>query len=112
MISSAVNRCGTHDKEINAIVCCHHVQSTDRILGFVENCAEPDNLQAWCDECERLFAAEGELTNVFRNHNDFKVVCSVCYVAIRAKHSRAGFEAKRVAGSGIAFCQAETKGKT
>ena len=90
MTSSAVTRCGTHDKAADAIVCCHHVQTTSAVVGFVENCAEPENLQAWCDDCERMLVAEGEMTEEFRRYNDFKVVCSACYASIRARHSRTG----------------------
>lgn len=93
MTSSAVTRCGTHDKVVNAIVCGHHLRETTRVLGFVENCAEPDNLQAWCDACERVFVAEGGLTEAFRSFNDFQVVCGACYAEIRARHSRDDLDA-------------------
>jgi hypothetical protein len=93
MKSSAVTRCGRHGKAVTAIVCCHHVAKTDHVLGFVETCSEPDNLQAWCDDCERLFASEGDMTEAFRRYNDFKVVCGACYAEIRARHTRNEFNA-------------------
>ncbi len=91
MDPSPVARCGTHAKELGAIVCCHHLQATSRVLGFVENCTDPDNLQAWCGECERLYISEEGMTEAFRKFNDFKVVCSECYAAARAKHSLFAF---------------------
>jgi hypothetical protein len=87
MNPSPVARCGTHAKELGAIVCSHHLQATSRVLGFIENCTDAANLQAWCDECERLFISEEGMTEAFRKFNDFKVVCSECYANARAKHS-------------------------
>lgn len=71
-----------------AVVCRHHVVAEDRVLGFVENSSDPNDLQAWCDECEALFQREGELTEDFRRFNDFAVVCVVCYAELKTKHSQ------------------------
>ena len=89
MNASAISQCGTHDKPVDAVVCCHHVQATNAVLGFVENSCEPGDLQAWCDDCERLFVSEGEMTEHFRRYNNFKVVCGMCYSDLRARHSHA-----------------------
>ena len=79
--------CDTHGRSIAAVVCCHMLQASDRVVGFVENSADPDDLQAWCDACEALFLQEGGLTDAFRRFNDMKVVCSECYAALEARHS-------------------------
>jgi hypothetical protein len=47
--------CGTHGEGVSAIVCQHHLKARARVVGFVENSDDPDDLQAWCDACEDLF---------------------------------------------------------
>jgi hypothetical protein len=79
-------KCGTHGDRTPAIVCCHHVNAGERIVGFVENSSDPDDLQAWCDECECLFQQEQEMTDAFREFNDFKVVCGFCYAQIKERN--------------------------
>lgn len=71
-----------------AVVCRHHVTALDRAVGFVENSKDPQNLQAWCEDCETYYAREGELTEDFKRFNDFAVVCVACYSELKAKHSR------------------------
>jgi hypothetical protein len=34
-----------------AVVCRHHVTALDRVVGFVENSSDPQDLQAWCEAC-------------------------------------------------------------
>jgi hypothetical protein len=75
-----------HGSSNTAVVCRHHVDATDGVVGFVENSDDPSDLQAWCDECEVLFVREGALTEEFRRFNDFAVVCIDCYEELRAKH--------------------------
>ena len=78
----------THGPRIPAVVCSHHVENTTGpSLGFVENSSEPDDLQAWCDDCERMYEREGEMTPAFRKFNDFAVVCDRCYTRIRKRHT-------------------------
>ena len=79
--------CGTHGPQGVAVVCRHHIEARDRALGFVENSDDPDDLQAWCDECETFFLAEGDMTEEFRKFNDFAVVCIECYSILKARHS-------------------------
>ncbi len=52
----------------------------------MENSSDPENLQAWCDACESLFLAEGDMTERFRQFNNFAVVCDFCYANLRDKH--------------------------
>jgi len=80
--------CGTHGKRTAAVVCGHLVGETDRVLGFVENSSEPNDQQACCDDCERVFEQEGELTPAFKRFTDMSVVCDFCYARIRERHSR------------------------
>lgn len=80
--------CGTHGRNVVAVVCRHHIEAQDRCLGFVENSDDPNDLQAWCDDCEAYFIAEHGLTDSFREFNDFAVVCIECYSTLRQRHSR------------------------
>jgi hypothetical protein len=84
----ATVECGTHGTRTAAVVCGHMLVSTDRVLGFVENSSKPDDLQAWCDDCEAMFEQEQELTDAFRRFNDMAVVCDFCYAKFRARHSK------------------------
>jgi hypothetical protein len=52
--------CGAHGERISAIVCRHHLDVRDRAVGFVENTDDPDDMQAWCDDCEDLVLREGD----------------------------------------------------
>ncbi len=83
----AIIKCGTHGPRGTAIVCRHMIQSKDVAVGFVENCADPDDLQAWCGACARFFLEEGDLTERFREFNDFAVVCDFRYANLKERHS-------------------------
>lgn len=82
--------CDQHGPAVAAVVCQHLVGAHGEPLGFVENSADPDDLQGWCAACEDAFVAEGGLTASFRLFNDFKVVCANCYAGIKARHSIGG----------------------
>ncbi|MBK7395262.1 MAG: hypothetical protein IPJ34_02895 [Myxococcales bacterium] len=81
-------KCGTHGGRTAAVVCGHMLPAKDHAVGFVENSSEPDDLQAWCDACERLFLREGEMTDEFKEFNQMTVVCDDCYAELRARHSK------------------------
>jgi hypothetical protein len=86
-------RCGRHGERVAAVVCRHHLEAKDRVVGFVENSDDPSDLQAWCDDCEDFFLREGDKTEAFRRFNDFAVVCVDCYARIKASQSREAFDA-------------------
>lgn len=79
--------CSTHGERPSAVVCRHHLQGNERQVGFVENSSEPDDLQAWCEDCEAMFRREGGMTEQFVQFNDFAVVCIDCYASLKARHS-------------------------
>ena len=80
--------CDRHGRGIAAVVCRHLCNRPEVPQGFVENCAEPGDKQAWCAQCEELFVEEGELTDRFRKFNDFALVCDTCYETIKATQTR------------------------
>ena len=84
--------CGRHGERVAAVVCRHHVEVEDRAVGFVENSDDPNDRQAWCDDCERFFLREGDMTDEFRAFNNFAMVCMDCYMQLRARHARQGLD--------------------
>lgn len=78
--------CDAHGERTAAIVCRHHLDSSHAV-GFIENCHDPDDQQAWCDDCEALFIDEGDKTDKFIAFNNFAVVCADCYARLKARHS-------------------------
>lgn len=81
-------QCGTHGKVRSAVVCGHMISAKEKIVGFVENSSDPDDLQAWCEMCEAMFLREGSLTEAFRRFTDMTIVCEFCYASLRARHLR------------------------
>lgn len=79
--------CGSHGERVAAVVCRHHLEVRDRVVGFVENSDDPNDLQAWCNDCEDLFLREGDKTETFIEFNNFAVVCVDCYACLKASHS-------------------------
>jgi hypothetical protein len=63
------------------------IEAKDRVVGFVENSSDPNDLQAWCGACERYFLAEGDKTSAFRAFNQMALVCDVCYAEFKERHS-------------------------
>ena len=88
MADSRAIKCGTHGLRVACVVCSHLVQSSDRVLGFVENSSDPNDLQAWCGDCEDVFRREGGMTAAFVEFNDIAVVCDLCYARHKAVHAK------------------------
>ena len=84
---SLMVNCGPHGRRQSTVVCRHLLQSDGEPAGFIENCSDPDDLQAWCYHCEEKFQLEDGMTEAFRTFNDYALVCVVCYGDIKARHS-------------------------
>ncbi|MCA9233270.1 MAG: hypothetical protein KDA57_21680 [Planctomycetales bacterium] len=80
--------CGPHGKRGAAVVCQHLLTFEGEALGFIENSDDPNDLQAWCGLCEVEFEREGEKTEAFRQFNDMRIVCVVCYEVARERHAK------------------------
>jgi hypothetical protein len=81
--------CETHgDACIAAVVCGHMIDSRVSPVGFVENSDDPNDLQAWCEDCEEMFLREDDKTEAFRAFNRMTVVCAGCYQELKSRHSR------------------------
>lgn len=79
--------CDCHGKRVAAVVCRHMVKTKEKVVGFVENSSDPNDLQAWCDACEAMFIREKEMTPAFIEFNDMVIVCVVCYQQLKIQHS-------------------------
>ena len=80
--------CDTHGMQTGTIICRHIINAQDKIVGFVENSDDPQDLQAWCDACEALFLQEDGMTETFMQFCDAGVVCTDCYQLFKQRHSR------------------------
>jgi hypothetical protein len=87
--ASLMIRCA-HGERPSAVVCGHMVGARDEVLGFVENCSDPTDLQAWCDSCERVYLAEGDKTAKFLEFNQMVLVCDICYADLKTRHGVPG----------------------
>jgi hypothetical protein len=79
--------CGIHGKRISAVVCKHMLRSEPAPSGFIENSSDPDDLQAWCYQCEEKFEQEGGMTETFRQFNSMAIVCVACYAEAKSRHA-------------------------
>jgi hypothetical protein len=81
--------CRTHGETcIAAVVCGHMIDSRISSVGFVENSDDPNDLQAWCEDCEEMFVREDDKTEAFREFNRMTIVCASCYQELKSRHSR------------------------
>ena len=78
--------CGSHGKRVASVVCQHLLESTSPV-GFVENSSDPNDLQAWCDACERMFVAVDGKTPAFVAFNNRAIVFCVYYAAFKKQHA-------------------------
>lgn len=78
--------CPRHGRGRCAVVCTHQLETKTHPVGFVDNSA-PGDLQAWCHACEKLFLAEGGMTDAFLAFNHARVVCISCFDHVRERHT-------------------------
>lgn len=79
--------CAEHGPSVDSVLCQHLADLSGPPLGFVENSSDPNDLQAWRRQCEKMFKAEGGMTKAFVKFNDFVVKCAGCYGDAKAHHS-------------------------
>jgi hypothetical protein len=82
--------CDAHSSGRTAFVCRHLIDN--EYPGFNEafesdvSIEEDDDYQAWCDECEKIRAREGEWNDESMAFADIKVVCDECYFEIKKRN--------------------------
>lgn len=80
-------QCDVHGTTVACVVCCHLAVHQSAPAGVVEISDDPDDLQAWCDECEHLYLTEGQRTDRFNAFCDIKLVCTGCYAEIKERNT-------------------------
>jgi len=83
-------QCGEHRHGRRAFV-CQHLNKTYK-TGFEEafethedmELGLDDDLQAWCDECEKIRLREGEWNDISMEFANIKLVCEYCYFEMKA----------------------------
>jgi hypothetical protein len=79
--------CGDHGERVSAVVCKHMLRSEPAPAGFIENCSDPNDLQAWCYFCEEKFQQEGDMTDEFKAFNGMAIVCIDCYSEAKERNT-------------------------
>lgn len=79
--------CGAHGRRVAAVICRHMLATDGPARGVIENSDDPDDLQAWCYDCEEKFMEEDGMTEAFREFNDLAIVCVQCYAEAVARHT-------------------------
>jgi hypothetical protein len=82
-------QCATHGECDETFVCTHLVGET---VGLGFNCEKPrvDNPfpDAWCDDCQIIFAAHGGWTDAAQALTKIVLLCSGCYERARIRNTR------------------------
>jgi hypothetical protein len=78
--------CGIHGERISTVVCKHMLRGEHAPAGFIENSSDPDDLQAWCQQCEDEFERQNGMTEAFRQFNGMTLVCLLCYTEAKSRH--------------------------
>lgn len=79
--------CGDHGRRVAAVVCRHMLEREGPPRGVIENSDDPDDLQAWCYDCEEKFMEEDGMTDAFKAFNDMAIVCVQCYAEAVDRHT-------------------------
>jgi hypothetical protein len=80
--------CEDHGLRIAAFV-CQHLNAINKV-GFHEpfdsdpnNIDPEEDLQAWCDECEKIREAEGEWNEKSEAFAKIKLICDKCFFEMK-----------------------------
>jgi hypothetical protein len=81
--------CEQHGEQVSAVICKHMRRTEPAPSGFIENSDDPNDLQAWCHQCEERFELQGGMTDEFKSFNDACLVCVPCYEEAKIRHTLA-----------------------
>jgi hypothetical protein len=80
--------CERHGKRFYAFVCQHLL--VDKKIGFWEpfesdSTKEYENgeLNAWCDECDKILMEQGEWNDISEGFAQIKLVCDICFFEMK-----------------------------
>ncbi len=80
--------CALHKKEATAIICGHLCESQEDSIGFNVPSDIKNDLQAWCDRCEKILNTAGGWTDSVVAFADLRPCCVGCFISLK---TRAGF---------------------
>lgn len=80
--------CSLHKKEATAIICVHLWAAEDDLVGFNMPEDIENDLEAWCDRCEKILNTAGGWTDKVVEFADLRPCCVGCFVSIK---NRMGF---------------------
>lgn len=80
--------CKTHGTNNATFLCSHLIEGKNLGFNLGYDPENPDELwpDAWCDECEKVFEAEGEWNDRSEKIADIKLVCADCYEDVRERN--------------------------
>lgn len=84
--------CSKHGKQGYGLV-CHHLIQENKSLGFWESINSDSTkkykdgeLNAWCDECDKVLIQEGEWNEKSESFAQIQLICTSCYFEIKNKN--------------------------
>lgn len=80
--------CNLHKKQATAIICGHLCGVDDGNIGFNVPADIKNDLEAWCDKCEKILNEAGGWTDNAVKFADFIPCCVGCFISVK---KRSGF---------------------
>ena len=77
--------CLLHKKEATAIICVHLWARQGDSIGFNVPADINNDLEGWCDKCEKILNAYGEWTDGAVEFADFRPCCVGCFIALKRR---------------------------
>lgn len=77
--------CSLHKKEATAIVCIHLCTAESASVGFNVPADIVNDLEAWCDECEKIVNKEGGWTDRALKFADLRPCCVGCFISLKRR---------------------------
>ena len=77
--------CSLHKKEATAIICGHLCYTDDAHIGFNVPADRKNDLEAWCDECEKVLNAAGGWTDSVVKFANLRSCCVGCFIALKRR---------------------------
>jgi len=77
--------CSLHKKEATAIICVHLWGMEDVSIGFNVPADIENDLEAWCDKCDKTLNAEGSWTAPAVKFADFRPCCVGCFISLKKR---------------------------
>lgn len=75
--------CSLHKKEATAFICVHLWASQGDPIGFHVPEDINNDLEGWCDKCEKILNESGEWTDSAIKFADFRPCCVGCFISLK-----------------------------